>query len=161
MPDLNLGLNPALAFMDAQMRAYEYNELRNKNLIGKLTSLNIENEALHDLITSLTQHKENSKKADFREDPEMRELIDKIHETNPKIFDGMKNKYHWEDEKKIEITLQALDAQVKMQVSKVSETQMYIGQGFQDTVQYTDTALTTLKMLHEHIMSILHRIGAK
>ncbi|HLE19135.1 MAG TPA: hypothetical protein VI728_12720, partial [Syntrophales bacterium] len=67
MPDLNLGLNPALAFMDAQMRAYEYNELRNKNLIGKLTSLNIENQALHDLITSLTQHKENSKKADFRE----------------------------------------------------------------------------------------------
>jgi len=156
---LNLTINPAHAFIEAQMKAYDFNETRNKDLISKLESLNIENEALHDLITSLTAQKENSKKADFRKNDEMRNLIDQVDKINPKIFEGMKDKYFWENEKKIEITLQALDSQVKMQVSKVSETQMYIGQGFQEIVQYTENAITTLKMLHEHCMSILHRLG--
>jgi len=125
---LNLGINPGLAFIDAQMRAYEYNE----------KSLNIANDALLNLITSLTAQKEISKKADFRKNDEMRDLIDRVNEINPKIFEGMKDKYFWENEKMIEITLQALGAQVEMQVSKVGETPMYIGQGFQDTVQRFD-----------------------
>jgi len=120
------------------------------------------------LIAALTHAKKDKKDADFSEDQDMQETIRRIHDLNPQIFGSFVNYDEIQDVydpkiyvfklDDIETSLSLLDSSVKDQVSKVNETTMYINQGYEDRIQYTENAQKTLEMLMRHIDSILGKI---
>jgi hypothetical protein len=153
----NLGINLAWGFVEAQMRAYELNETRNRAHLDKLGTIDTQNEVLHKLVSLLTNLKESKSEADAHKNRDLKDLIDQVEHHFPKSFDGISDKYHLSDKGKIDAMLQALDSRVKMQVTAYNETIMYIDQGYKESMQYTENAQTTLKMMHEHMKSILER----
>lgn len=163
-----VGYNLALEFLQAQQKAFDHTEGNINTLISTLSLLNDQNRDLQKLIAALTHSKKDKKDADFSEDEEMQETIRRIHDFSPQIFgsfvnhDGIEQEY---DPKiyvfkldDIETSLTLLDSSVKDQVSKVNETTMYINQGYEDRIQYTENAQKTLEMLTRHIDSILGKI---
>jgi hypothetical protein len=149
--DANLGL----AFIAMQTKAYETNESRINVLIAKLAQLNDVNKDLSDLISVLTGCKESGK-ADFSNDPEMRSVIDRLYEVNPKIFGNQKT-YTWNSSNQIDIVLQGLDAEVKTKITEVNQTTMFINVRFDERIQYTENARKVLEMLIRHCESIISK----
>lgn len=162
------GYNLALEFLQAQQKAFDFTETNINSLISNLSLLNDQNRELQKLIAALTHAKKDKKDADFSEDQDMQETIRRIHDLNPQIFGSFVNYDELQDVydpkiyvfklDDIETSLSLLDSAVKDQVSKVNETTMYINQGYEDRIQYTENAQKTLEMLMRHIDSILGKI---
>ena len=163
MPEI-IGYNLALEFLNAQQKAFDFTENKIGDLITTLSTLNDENRDLQKMISSLTHAKKDKKDADFTQDQEMKDTIQRLHVLNPQIFgatgDTLTDQDYIFKVDDIETTLNLLDSTVKAQVSKINETTMYINQSYEDRIHYTENAQKTLDMLNRHIDSILSKMRA-
>lgn len=152
------GYNLTPIFLDAQERTYNRLEGKIGDYISQLSLLNEQNRDLQKLIAQLA-HAKKDKKADFTRDEETKTAIDAIKEFAPTIFGNINltngQQYIWKTEEEIETTLTLLDNQVKAQVAEVNKVTMFINQGYEDRIQYTDNAQKTLEMMIRHIESII------
>ncbi|HEY2811305.1 MAG TPA: hypothetical protein VGJ00_07965 [Rhabdochlamydiaceae bacterium] len=149
--------NLALAFLHMQKHTHDVKEERINELISQLAEVNEENKDLHDLMSVLTACKEGGK-ADFSDNPEMKGIIDRLHKLNPKIFANQKT-YVWNSSTQIDVTLSALDSEVKMKVSKTNQLLMKIHLGYDERIQFTENARKVLEMLIRHVESIISKFN--
>ena len=163
---MNLSLNPAAVFLEAQLRAYDYNEMRTKAHLENLLKIDDQNELLQKLLTQLTHLRESKGEADGNKDKELQELMLQVHGHFPDIFsrilEAHTNKKTGAIDYKLnkidlDCVLQAIDGRVKMQLSSYNQEMMYIEQGYKELGHYTDGAHDTLKIMDEHAKSILNK----
>ncbi len=157
-----IGYNLGSVSLEVYDTVFQRTEGRNSDLLLQLNTLNAQNRDLQKLIDTLTHHKKDKKDANFAQDPEMRETIERIHALNPRILGATAETLREEDflfkADDIETTLSLLDSTVKDQVTKVNETTMFMNQTFEDRLKYTESAQKTLEMLIRHIESIISKL---
>lgn len=122
---MQVGYNLGLEFLKAQETAFNVTEGKIHTLVNDLSLLNDQNRDLQKLVAALTHAKQDKKSADFSDDIEMQQTIDRIHQLNPEILGTPIYIFRTED---LDTTLTLLDNQVKDQVTKVNSTTMYINQ---------------------------------
>ena len=149
--DVHLGL----AFLSMQNRAHEINEAKINVMINQLTRLNAINKDLSDLTCALTACKESGK-ADFTQDSDLKAIIDRLYEVNPKIFNNQKT-YSWNSANQIDVVLSALDAEVKTKISETNQVTMMVHLRFDERIQFNESARETIEMLNRHNESIISK----
>jgi hypothetical protein len=149
--DVNLGL----AFIHMQAKAFDITEERIHKLIKQLSHLNAINKDLSSFINAVTRNKESGK-ADFSADPDMRAVIDRIYEVNPKIF-GNEKVYAWSGEKQLDVLLSSLDAEVKTRIAEINQVTMFINVRFDERVQFAENSRKVMDMLIRHCESIISK----
>ncbi len=164
-----IGYNLGYEFLRMQDEVFTQVEKNIDVLVSSLSLLNDQNRDLQKLMAALTHAKANKEDADFTENDEMRETIDRICDFSPQIFgsflhrDNMDQKY---DPKiyafkldDIEGALTILDSTVKDQVSKINETAMYINHRFEIRVEYTESSQKIIDLVIRHTESIIGKTG--
>lgn len=149
----NHGYNLSLAMVELHTKYFDYKERALKGYLGQISSLNLEIETINKFSNLLSQNREKGK-VDFAEDPEAKELIDKISEKNAAIF---KSQYLFKTEADFDNTSKALDGLLNTKATALQEIMMYVQNEYEDRAQMTDQARKTIDMGDQHIKSILSK----
>jgi adenylate kinase family enzyme len=155
---IGCGYNLSMEFVHAHEKAYNTRKMSKDALMTQLSAQNEQLKELSRFINALVQRKESGK-ADFHDEPEFMDLIDRIREAHidPRTGESIipAHQYKWDTEKEIETVLQVLNDHVKIIAQDVNQTTMLISQDTQDTIQLTEISYKTIDMLIRHIESIL------
>jgi hypothetical protein len=155
--DINLGL---LA-IELVIKAEENSNRKKQLLLEQMQGHNSNLKDISQLIRALTECKAQGK-ANFSEDA-MRDLIDRVREKNrdPNTLKSVvaDNQYNWKDEASIEITLQALNDQVKIIGQELNQITMLIQQEYQDMDGVIQSGRKLIELIGEGMRSIQGRTG--
>ncbi len=154
------GYNLGLEMTQCYMKYFDAREVELNGLIDKLSASNNDIRMINDLVNKLTHGKKKDKKADFSSDEEMRNIIDRVYERNPSIFDDNKT-YNFKSEDEIDTVLQGLDAELKMLAADLNENLMKINNKYEDRSQMTENARQVLKEAEDHIASIIRKTAGR
>lgn len=159
---MSLGYNPGLAFIQAHEQVYQARHASKENILHQLETYNMQIKDLSKLITEITQRKPSGK-ADFSDEPEFMDLIDRIREahTDPHTHASIiaSHKYSWTDEREMDIVLQAMNDRVKILSQDENIQTMYLNQEFQDTTQISDIAKKCIDGQARHIDGLNQKMG--
>lgn len=158
----NFGYNLGYAYLDLYQKMENQNRVSRDDLLVQLQTQNSNLKDISRLISAMTERK-TSGKADFHDEPEYIELIDRIRESNRDAHTGQSiipnHQYIWNDERTIEIALQGLNDHVKIIGQEVNHVTMLIQQQYQDMHSVAETARKSCDIVIEEIRSIQRRTG--
>ena len=158
----NHGYNLGAIYLDLYQKAEAHNKVSKDNLMQQLTEQNTNLKDISRLISAMTERK-SSGKANFNDEPEYVELIDRIRENNKDPRTGQSilpaHQYNWNDERTIDIALQGLNDHVKIIGQEVNHITMLIQQQYQDMNSTAETARKSTELTIAEIQAIQRRTG--
>lgn len=159
---MTCGYNIGAIYLDMYQRLEDHNAVEKDNLLKQLQSHNSNLKDISRLIAAFTERKSKGD-ANFQNEPEYIELIDRIRESNKDPHTGQSilppHQYRWNDEKTIEIALQGLNDHVKILSQEVNHVTMLIQQNYQDMHSFSETTRKSVELMIEEIRSVLRRTG--
>lgn len=156
------GYNMGLEMTQCYTKYFDAREVELGGLIDKLSASNNDIKMINDLVNKLThaKKKKDEKNADFSNDEEMRNIIDRVFERNPTIFDGTRT-YTFKSEDEIDTVLQGLDSELKMLAADLNEALMKINNKYEDRAQMTENSRQVVKEAGDHIASIIRKTSGR
>lgn len=144
--------NPGLEFvkLNLQFEAARHGQIADQT--EQMRKLQSQIDRLAKLVEILTNCKPD-KKADFENNPEVREIIDQIRAIDKNLI--LPGKYSWNGEQELDAVLSVLNAKSHLLSGETQEKLMYIRQHFDELGKFSEIASRALDTVIEYIKSIL------